>query len=138
MPSMRPIAIAAAFAHPRQGAAARLAADPAALAELATPLLPALTVAIARTNNGWLAAAAIDPVAAELAWLGLAALTTRRGALVAWQDPAVQRLCLLGPFAQSPDDLCLAPHPAVDAATLRAFAEELGVTATDAPNPGQH
>jgi hypothetical protein len=127
MPAVRPTEIAAAFAHPRQRAAARFDTDPAALAELAMPLAPRLTLALACIGGRWLAAAAADPVAAELAWLGLAALASRRGELVAWQDPVVQRLSLLGPFAQRPDDLLLAADPSVDPATLVAFAEELGV-----------
>ncbi|HEU5433972.1 MAG TPA: hypothetical protein VFU81_20045, partial [Thermomicrobiales bacterium] len=112
-------------------------ADPAAMAELAAPLAPRLTLALAHVGARWLAAAAADPVAAELAWLGLAALASRRGEVVAWQDPGVQRLALLGPFVQSPAALVFAPDSSVDGETVRALAEELGVMVPATPDRGE-
>jgi hypothetical protein len=134
LPATRPTALLASFAHPRQRAAAALAADPAALAELASALAPSLTIAVARIGERWLAAAANDPVAAELGWLGLAALVGGRSELVAWQDPAVQRLCLLGDFARGPGDIVIAADRSMDAGALRRFTEELGSTPPNESN----
>lgn len=128
MPRIGPIAIVAAFAHPRQRAVARLAADdPAILAELAAPLLPSMTIAITQTPDGWLAAAATDSIAAELAWLALAARSGRRAEVVPWQDPGVQRLSALLPAAPGPNDIVIAPQPSVNAAVVRSLAEALGI-----------
>ncbi|HET7093902.1 MAG TPA: hypothetical protein VFI22_10500 [Thermomicrobiales bacterium] len=137
LPMSSPVAIAAAFAHPRQRMAVRAEGAAGALAELAAPLAPLLTIAVARVGDRWLAAAAADPVAAELAWLGLAELASGRADVVPWQNPAVQRLCLLGPFAKGPDEIAIVATASVDAATLQAFAEALGVTGEDAARGGQ-
>lgn len=128
-PRSRPMTVFSTLAHRRQRWAARLSTDRAALnAELASPWRPRLVVLAGTYRGRRLALFAHDLIAAELAWLALAGLSTSGQAIGPWEDPAVQRAAAMDLGVALPSQLLISATPASNADLLgQQLAAALGI-----------
>lgn len=119
-----PIALLAAFAHPRQQAAARLA-GPAALAELAAALAPDLVLLAGEVDGRAAVVATDDLIAAELVAVAMA--ETGDDPVAPWERPTVQRAADLGAGVAHPSRITLIAADEAGSASVAALAGRLGI-----------
>lgn len=138
---LRPIALLARFADPRQVAVARIDSTGVAAAELAAAIRPRLTVMVGTFGRCFVAMAAGDLLTSELAWTAFKDLGDAPSATVSWQAPVVQRLAQLDVRERHTDELRLRVLPtpgtsccANEADRLEAWlARKLGVDVAGNP-----
>lgn len=107
--SPTPISLLARFAHPRLWLAARVGGDPGAIAELAAPLRPRLTVLAGRHAGRAVVVLTRDLIAAELIAQALisAGPDSPADAPGPWEQPSVQRATDLDLGVRTPAGLRL-------------------------------